>query len=781
MTLEKLGGAANVSTKEWYEEHAAVVEALTKAGEPTSSVAGSRIDKRTLTTTLNELESQERVRTFKTAISSSTGSVRQATIVYLADMSQEQLNDFVRSLTFVHPFQSTTIPLPSIKIVDSSLEYGGSRSKRISKPQASVILLDPGHKEHDPQQAEQLLRADEATIKASLLTEPNTVVQQYGFIVGKIARVRELHIHILRLMDEQNCPSIISANRRIIHLSYFFQELPVSVHTAVITCRVHNEDVLRLLSTPEGRQTPLRQLSSSIQEAFEINRARTRTKMLENLALLEALGLVVPLRVSEGGQPFVSCEPGGDHPNEFQRTSYDSTSTLDAPPYWMFSRSASLFLWALDESNPPFYRVVSINSSAEAERFWEDLRQSSLDGEVCKKILVDQSLSGQVPAEQPSPGNPLAVVKLLRRQTQWRTAYNFSWFQKQYLKKFIDVGTAKTPLGDEDSGEARLSQIASIVSAPKDQVARFYEHERKKLLKDIKRMQRRKANKDKTKEEKKASLAQKAAAAKAQHEREWDEMVTRIQPEPMSGTLASRVRVIRSRFLQSSGRDLQKWEAEVKNVIEETRLTAARPRPPLPQIPLRPLPVLPSLPPSSNEKSVEEVIALQGPRPEKLAKTKTKGKGKKKRKAKEQDEDEEEEEDGRSRHDSRNWPPRSSLYLDKQRRQRFQWNKHLDELACDASAIIRARCGPGKRVQWAALEQIFPATTPNSVRQRVAHISAQPGQDAYMKRLEDRWCELWKLHYGTPELPDEDPGSATNFDLVAHVKFLRKHIDKDAL
>ena len=43
------------------------------------------------------------------------------------------------------------------------------------------------------------------------------------------------------------------------------------------------------------------------------------------------------------------------------------------------------------------------------------------------------------------------------------------------------------------------------------------------------------------------------------------------------------------------------------------------------------------------------------------------------------------------------------------RRHRFQWNKDFDELARDASAVIKARCRDGKRLDWGALEQIFPA------------------------------------------------------------------------
>ena len=52
---------------------------------------------------------------------------------------------------------------------------------------------------------------------------------------------------------------------------------------------------------------------------------------------------------------------------------------------------------------------------------------------------------------------------------------------------------------------------------------------------------------------------------------------------------------------------------------------------------------------------------------------------------------------------------------------------------------------------------------------------------AYLQRLEDAWYNLWVLHRGTPQLPDPNPKSVTDFDLVAHLTFLRAHIDKPSL
>ena len=115
------------------------------------------------------------------------------------------------------------------------------------------------------------------------------------------------------------------------------------------------------------------------------------------------------------------------------------------------------------------------------------------------------------------------------------------------------------------------------------------------------------------------------------------------------------------------------------------------------------------------------------------------------------------------------------------RRHRFLWTRDYDELARDASVIIKARCRGPTRLDWGAMEQIFPAVPRNSVRQRLVHLRDVPGTETYLARLEDKWYDLWVQHRGTDELPDPDPASATNFNLAAHVKFLRKHIDKNAM
>jgi transcription factor C subunit 3 len=84
-------------------------------------------------------------------------------------------------------------------------------------------------------------------------------------------------------------------------------------------------------------------------------------------------------------------------------------------------------------------------------------------------------------------------------------------------------------------------------------------------------------------------------------------------------------------------------------------------------------------------------------------------------------------------------------------------------------------------MDWGAAEQVFRNIPRNSVRQRVNVLQQDSGTDSYMRRLEQKWNEVWVSHRGTDILSDEDATSATNFDLIQHVEFLRQHIDKNAL
>ena len=294
------------------------------------------------------------------------------------------------------------------------------------------------------------------------------------------------------------------------------------------------------------------------------------------------------------------------------------------------------------------------------------------------------------------------------------------------------------------------------------------------LAHDLKRARQRMKRKRKGEEtqtmEAKSVLRSKAEEPRAKRERDWDDLLHRVHPEPVKGTLAVRIRAVRCRFMQSTTTEDQlHWENEIQKAIKETQLVSKKiirqPKANLDIEGRSPDPGPPPVVPNPPEKSIEFLIDQQGPPITQPVSMKRRGKAK-------------EESEGMPAAMSFKWAHvEIKLAL---RRPRFHWTREFDELARDAYAIIRARCRTS-RLDLAALDQVFPAVPRNSVRQRIAHLRDNPAEDLYMKRLEGQWYTLWLQHRGTSRLPDDDPASLFNFNLIKHTEFLRSHVDKNAL
>jgi hypothetical protein len=208
------------------------------------------------------------------------------------------------------------------------------------------------------------------------------------------------------------------------------------------------------------------------------------------------------------------------------------------------------------------------------------------------------------------------------------------------MRKFTEPSTARTPLQDEDGGETQIQKISWVIGAPPTTVKAFFETTQEKLSKESQKSSRKGGRKTTEKRAKraaeaKASLAQKAADARNQREEEWDSMLLRLHPTPLEGATSIRVRRVRNRFLQAgSTKDIQKWETEVVEVLREAEtaskqvLKVAEKRTFVSRAAPVPVAAPPAAVANSPEKSVEALIAQQGPAlvPKDTVKRKQKGK-----------------------------------------------------------------------------------------------------------------------------------------------------------
>jgi oxalate---CoA ligase len=624
--VENMGGIVNIQTKEFFEEHIALLESMAKAGEATSAPVGTRTDKRTAATTFNNMERRGRIKQLKTAIMTHTGVQRPACIIYLPTIEQETLNaflaDLARGVQLPPPQQGTVLKL------DERVEYGADPTSiaRGALPLQLLQMEEPGtdRKERwskNVARADQLFSYDDNVVREVLLTERTTLGQLYGFIVGKVVRARELHLSALKAFDTENASSnIISHDRRILDVSFFVHDIPLGLYCSLVSSLSHDEELTQFLSTDQGRQTLAQDIPSNLNFLLQIGRSRARSRFLDILEMLRALKLVTPLQPSTSGTPWITCEPVANRPSAFDLASLDGwtvSTPMAAPVYWHFNEVASLHVWAASEVAPPFWQDVPLACHADGLTYWRLLEEACTNADI---ITPPGSASTMGP-----PSEEISIARSLRRTVSWNADYILTWHQMQYMRQFTDPSNAHTPLQDEDGGEGRIQKISWVISAPQGTVTTFFESTHEKLSKELQKA-RRKAERDTTEKRAKraaaakASLAQKAAAARNQREEEWESMLVRLHPMPLDAAACIRVRRVRTRFLQAgSTKAIQKWEAEVKEALREAdtaskrvlkvadkRTFASRTVP----VPVATLPAAVANPP---EKSVQALIAQQGP------------------------------------------------------------------------------------------------------------------------------------------------------------------------
>lgn len=638
--LAEADGIVNTSTKEVYDAHAALVERLVKAGEPASIPIGSRIDKRTLEATLRDLESKGKVKLLTTSVPTLTGSTRMARIVYLPDTSSDALNVFLAELN-QHIGSLPSIPsAANLKTLDGPLDYGRGRTKAPDRVRPSQAPEQAAREvqENKLTDTATLFQQDDKVIHDVLLTEKNTVAQLYGYIVGKAARARTLHTATVTLF-EKNAPSaqIVSREHKIMHISYYFTDLPISVHCSLVAVLQPDQELTALLHSPAGQDTPVNAVSDSIRVALAPAQAKSRARILSLLDLLQILGLVTPLVPAESATPTFVCTDNREHPAAFDVAPPGPYTPTIAPLYWRFNDSAPIRLWALGDGLPPVWKTASVSTIEQADLFWGDLEK------VCTDLIYAQEVLGATPVSSgPAREEVTTAGKSLRRTISWSAIYNLSFYQSEYLRQHIDPATGNTPLEDEDKArrDAKLDRLSWVVSASKEVLMSWFQKARKKHLRDLKKSKhsiakgKRKATAD---EDASVVVSRRAAEAKEQRERDWEDMVRRVHPGELRQSAAQRVHRVRGKFMQGNAKASDKWEARILEAIKEADLVAekllATAHAPL----FTPLPVakpaLPAPAPSSlQEKDVDELIASQGPRVPQDART-----GKKTRKGKEKD------------------------------------------------------------------------------------------------------------------------------------------------
>jgi oxalate---CoA ligase len=650
--LEESGGIVHLGSKEFLDAHMALLDALASAGEPTSGLPGLKVDKRTIENTFESLENRGKVRVLKTAIFTVTGAQRPARVVYFPTVAQSQLDIFLAELgksPHGTPYSVTGSVAASIPPVDM-------KTKRPAQPlrllQSERGVDNIGRWARSSDTADQLFQSDDQTIHDVLLTERTTLAQLYGFIPGKMVRARQLHLATLDTFGPCHDPPIPSlAAKRVVEFSQYFRNFPVGVYCSIVSTLVQSDELSQILSTEEGRRTLVKDLPQSLQTLLQIGRPRSRERLIDLFEILHHLDLVTPLQPSDSPNPRVRCESNGEGSFSFDTFEGDlfSTSYRTAPDFWLFHDDAALHLWALSTASPPFWKTVSVSNRLDASNYWNELQSA------CESKAFAQTVTRNSPSCPIVPDYSFA--RAIVRDASWNRMYDLSWHQRQYLKRFNTRWRDDVFLQDQEDGPT-LEKVSWTISAPLSVVKDFLQKEQTSQLRELDKARLRTPGNEGDEEhteklaQEKELLAKKVANSKARKEREWGAILNAVHAGELDGAAVTRVMRVRKRYLQSGvASDRSRWEDEVRDAIRglgghpeavlpsAQRVAPTRPLQGLPSVPVAIPPLeatgstlchagLPPIVANQPRKSIEQLIAEQGPAREEARKSKRKQKKK---------------------------------------------------------------------------------------------------------------------------------------------------------
>jgi len=421
--------------------------------------------------------------------------------------------------------------------------------------------------------ANQLLSFDDTTIRSTLVTERATHSQLMGFIIGKAMRCRRLHLSVLQFLESSHpFPGIVSRENRVLDISCFWKDVSLELYLSLISPLSYDEQLISFYDDPEHRKIPIRDLPEDMQISLHTGRSRARSRVLEILETLRTLDLVIPLGPATSADPFLTCSPNADHPTEFDVAPLDgwsiSTPTV-APVYWLFRDQAHIFHWASSTTQPPFWKTLPLITYEDSDVYWKELQKAFLDEDLGVNLQGAQVLEASAATRK--------MARSFRRPVAWNQDYTISWWQAQYLKKFVD-SSGSTPLQAPTAEErsAQLQRISWVISAPQEVVEKFYLINGDKIARDIERLRDKGRKNRQHTEDAKISLARKAEEAKLLREREWVAILSKMLPEEIPSTATLRLERIKSRFVQAgSVKNVEKWQKEIQDALHESGLAVA--------------------------------------------------------------------------------------------------------------------------------------------------------------------------------------------------------------
>ncbi|OWZ69264.1 hypothetical protein AYX15_00114 [Cryptococcus neoformans] len=710
-------------------EHHAWTVKHAGSSHPHSPSRAYTMDRTTIKRALGALDRQGRLRHTTTQVATTLGTFSSVKFYYVPDLPSQQLNSHINRHRH-ETAQTGKLFRSSVATELPQIEFSDFHRSDPSGGKVSVAPLE------------------ESAVKSNserrdlLLTERDIVSQLYGYKFGMFVRVRILHCAIVNALKTPDSPSIISTSPRIFSLTLLFEELQAKDWYAIMQYTKLMEDIVAWLGTPSNGETKLKDVPPEFRPPKGFGGSLPRDRIGRLLDVLVTLKILTPL---------VGVHDGNRDIKVGEQMSFRVADSSVAP-YYVLHDYAPVYHVALG-SRAPLLGLLPVMFEGDIIAFWGKYREAVRDNTpINLPDKIDQASNSRdlmfpsiAHLEDPIELDA-SFLRRMQTRARWDDKPRLTTLQQDAIRDAIDWSRATIHITSPEALEnfayenaLPISIIQAELQSGQKRARENIAHREERLRDSARRAQERQERRLRSYQERIAG--EEAASRQAWEERVATSAVRKGVPydSALLDFVSSKAPANMKKANVTDGLVdywVGVWELCKEMDGEERGQLLAQGRVSLKQ----------------KDKGADK-------------KLKRRAKGKKATGTPGQGEA----------------PDVEGTTTKRKNRSKRKWTTEDDELMLDSEAIIRARSRTNAYKGRAAMSQLYPRITASTFRMRIMKIAGEPGKLAYLERLEQAWYELWLKYRGTEELPDDNIESSVEFDLKAHIDFLRKHVDKRTL
>lgn len=745
----------------------------------------SLMDTRTLNCALHGLELSGEIKLTSVLVSDALGSSCHRKIIYLSSIVLDgpEMTRWLEGLKV----RFKTLDKASESRVNQHKDFASPAHRLSQKPTVTQPHLPNG------------LGVDDEALHAAFSSQWRCLSQLYGFVLGKVARAKILHLHLLKTFQQSSHSSafvlIIDSGHRIFSSAFLFQALPISVFARLVPIMARSEEFEQFRADPGAMETPMAQAPLAIRRLLQIGNQFSRVKVYQIVEVLYHLKLVIPLRKCSEVTEYYRIAQNGE------ASYYSPCPMCTSVGLFCLTNLGAVYEFRKKPPNPPSLLAKwPLPDEPHGQRLWQELKRASIPDPESPPLRT-VALS----TEDTFQGPP-KILQMLTDQSKWRDGIQLTPTQREYIVRFDRRIAALSQ--DLESDHDQISRIAHVLVTVPEAVkqairtsreARALSESRKVRKTATARKRRQKPVPAVDEEQLKSAqeeaarvISSKAKNALKQKEVDWNSIVQRFKTQAGLSEIDEEVLSdLHTLFITNSrGINANQLEAELAAWLE--RQKAAEQIAPVEvdagvellteiesSLGSSKWDLLPMLP-SAKAKRIKMLQASSKP-----SKLKTK-------------------KINQPRvlpHKPKQISAVAALAIRPQpnaaigvrpaqcitkpgRRIRVDWNETLDEFLRDMVAIMRARSFAtcSHVLPWPIALQVFKGVRTHVLRNRYVKLERDPKEKKYLDLLTEAWSQIYFDQRGkVPELADPMPKVPAHFDGGLALDYLRSNIDKDFL